>query len=88
MRQILPYLCCLAILVPALALTTEPGRQPADHKDRTQWEYRTFSTYTRLSEGEKELKKLGDDGWELASVTPWIDDGDTLELFYYMKRPQ
>ena len=70
-------------------LTGDSGQmaRAQERKAKLKWEYRTFSTGTRLNEADNELRRLGGQGWELVTVTPWVSDGDTLELYYYMKKP-
>lgn len=56
------------------------------------WEYKTLEfevTNGHLPGGnlEAQLKELGNDGWELLSVTPLVVDGTTANLFHHFRRP-
>jgi len=69
------------------------------------WEYKALSlsrgykhgfgsnAHAGSWEGDLDMQKMGEDGWELVSVVPissFFENGDgfTSELYFYFKRPK
>jgi hypothetical protein len=85
MRNLIVIALALFALGAVTCLAEAPAGKAAS---RPQWEYKTVTGDGLVELGKNEqagLNKLGDDGWELVSVTPGQGFSKAV---YYFKRPK
>ena len=74
------------IAVSALAAQTEPVAVAA------QWEHLALTQDSAQVGSDRDIArqivKLGEQGWELVTVSPILDAGTTVKTVYYFKRPK
>ena len=75
-RLFLPATLVVAIAVAAIWGLVSPSQAPAEERPRVipvevypHWEYRLLAYHPVLENMEKELNKLGQDGWEACGVS-------------------
>ncbi len=51
------------------------------------WEYKELRIPIDDDSASKELNRLGNGGWELITVSPVLQDGNTSTLIYHLRRP-
>lgn len=57
-----------------------------------EWEYKIITIPVQYAKPDhksvNEIAHLGDEGWELMTVTPLLDKGTTVALLHHMRKPK
>lgn len=81
----------IAIGVSSLTLTAPAQNDQAEATEATHWEHAALtheSPTVQNAELSRKIVKMGEDGWELVTVTPVVSEGTTIQTVFYFKRPQ
>lgn len=83
---------CITIAIAAFAYTASAQNTDASKKATASWEHLAMSHDGADVQGDAQLSsqivRLGNDGWELVTVSTVVKAGTTVKTVFYFKRPK
>ena len=83
---------CLIVVLAACAFTASAAKPDADGPGAPRWEHLALTHDGADVGNHRELSnrivRLGEEGWELVSVSTVTRDGTTAKTVFYFKRPR
>ena len=79
----------LCSLVTILAVSTVWAAERSEVSSKVAWQHLAMDAGTTVKDSElaRKINKLGNEGWELVTVTPVNENGTTEKLIYFFKKP-
>ena len=90
-KPLLPLLLAAVLTGIAISIWAADSTTPTSGKV-TAWEHLVFEREGNVVSSDRDLaatiNRLGNEGWEMFTVTPVQQDGTTKRLQFYFKRPK